>query len=210
VGDIYSSTGQRGKLPEERLNDPLYLAQIEQAKEQNQGAETVKNPSSKLFYFATALFSLRKFIGEFTEKSRMRSVALNKQQALEDLLAFKTILEELGKEDTSHDPEFTKKLSLLWQSLYAHCDNSSSDILTSQITSFAHKIDNYPPGEDHTLGYYLSEHAGQDWIPFPFMNLLADLHGEFHASLPGSHPPGQLASWIQELSSILSNYTGSI
>lgn len=207
MSDIQHSIGNRGRDPQDRLNDPIYVAQMQQKKEGQNGAENLQNPQSKIFHFAAALFGLKKFIGEFRESSKMRSASLNKQKTLEDLAAFKTVLEELGREDKSHDPEFTQRLSLLWQNLYENCSGledkiSHLDALAARIMNFVRQITQFPPGEDHTLGYYLTEHAGQEWIPFPFMNLLAELHEGYLTSPDTS----QLSLWIKELAEILGSY----
>jgi hypothetical protein len=211
VSDIRHSIGSRGGgYPEERMNNPLYAEQLNRVREGEHGPETLQNPKSKLFHFATALFSLRKFIGEFTESSKRRAASINKQKALEDLAAFKTVLEELGLDDKSHEPEFTQRLSLLWQNVCENCSGLEDsvahlDALAAQILNFVREISLFPPGEDHTLGYYLTEHAGQEWIPFPFMNLLAELHEEFHSSPETS----KLRAWIQQLADIIGNYGNS-
>lgn len=206
MSDIGSSVGGggRGRGPDDRLHDPLYLEQLQRAREGSQGEESLQNPSSKLFHYATAVFHLKKFLGEFTESSKMRASSLNKEKTLEDLVAFKNVLEELGQFDKSHDPEFTHRLSLLWQNLYENCigvdeQAAQTDIIVSQILAFVGEIAHFPPGEDYTLGFYLLEHAGQDWIPFPFMSLLAKLHEEFQTA-PNT---GQLALWIQKLAEII-------
>ena len=185
------------------MNDPLYMEQLQRARDEAQGQEVLHNPSSKIFHFATAVLLLKKFIAEFTESTKSRAASINKQKTLEDLKAFKAVLDELGSIDKSHDPEYTQRLSILWQNLYENCiglDEKAiqSDPLVSQIYRFVNEVKNYPPGEDHTLGYYLSEHAGQDWIPFPFMKLLAELHEAHNIS-----SDSQLTLWIDELSSII-------
>jgi hypothetical protein len=37
-------------------------------------------------------------------------------------------------------------------------------------------INHYPEKGDHSLGYYLSSSTGENWIPFPFMEILRNLH----------------------------------
>lgn len=204
MSDIGSSISGRGKGPEDRLHDPLYLAQLQRLRDNEHQEETIQNPNSKIFHFATALLCLKKFIHECTQGLQQRSPSLSTQKALTDLMAFKNILEELGKVDKSHDPSFTHRLSQLWQKLYENCEGLAlqTDPLTDQILLFVNQVAHFPPGEDHTLGYYLTEHAGQDWIPFPFMHLLADLHEEFQTSSTTS----QLGTWIRALSEITGSY----
>lgn len=204
MSDIGSSVGGRGgRGPEDRMHDPLYQEQLQRAREEAHGEEVLHNPSSKLFHYATALLCLKKFIGDFTERSKARASTINKQKAIEDLTAFKAVLEELANIDKSHDPDFTQRMSLLWQNLYENCIGVDpkaieGDKLAMQILNFVNEIKDFPPGEDFTLGYYLSEHAGQDWIPFPFMSLLFQLHEAYSVN-----PDSQLAHWIYALSEII-------
>lgn len=188
------------------MHDPLYQAQLKQSREGE--GESLQNPGSKLFHFAAALLSLKKFLGGFTDQSQLQAISLNKQKTFEDLEAFKTILEELSSEDKSHDPEYTQRLSLLWQNLFENCKDmdetsANQNSLASKIYRFVGEIKHFPPGEDeiHTLGYYLAEHAGQDWIPFPFMSLLADLYQEAQTSPSTS----QLNSWVTKIGEIIAS-----
>ncbi len=184
--------------------DPLYLAQIQKDKEKNGGDEVISNPRSKFFALVASTLYLKKFIDNFTNIAKSLSSSINTEKTLNDLSGFKKILDELCLEDKSHDPEFTKRLSLLWQKVYENCSGlelkaEHLDHLSVEILNFIKDVDLYPPGEDFTLGYYLTEHAGQDWIPFPFMKMLSTLHEDFLAS-PTS---AQLGLWIRKLNEIL-------
>lgn len=205
MSDIGSSVGgNRGRSPEDRLHDPLYLEQLQRMREQSEpNKEDVHNPASKLFHWAAALLNLKKFIQECSKSAVSSGLSFNNQKVQEDLAGFKKILDELAHIDKSHDPQFTQRLSVAWQKIYEQYESleearGSSDPLSNKILHFVDEIAHYPPGEDHTLGYYLTEHAGEDWIPFPFMNLLAELHEEYKNTPSSSH----LQSWIRELAEI--------
>ncbi len=209
MSDIHNSIGHN-RFSGQGANDPLYLAQIQKDKEEREKTAAIGDPSSKIFHRATAIVYFRKFVDRFAADVKARSSSINTQKALEDLSAFKEILEELSREDLSYNPDFTQRLSQLWQNLYENCSGIEDslthlDTLASRILSFVKEIDAFPPGEDHTLGYYLTEHAGQDWIPFPFMNLLSALHQEFQDSRTSS----RLELWIKQLSETISGYGGT-
>ncbi len=209
MSDIHSSINGRRGNSDDRHHDPLYQAQLQRLREENSGEEILENPASKIFHYAAANVSLKKLIDEFTGGHTLPLGFLNRQKAIDDIRAFKKVLEELAHFDKSHDPEFTNQLSLLWQNLYENCKgldqtHFQSDILASQIFEFADVITHFPPGEDHTLGYYLSEHAGQDWIPFPFMNLLRSLHEEFQSDPSTS----KLTQWLDSLASMINGREG--
>jgi hypothetical protein len=187
--------------------DPLYLAQIQKDKENEGHENTIANPRSKFFALVASTLYFKKFIDHFTNIAKSLSPSINTEKALQDLRDFKKILEELCREDKSHDPEFTQRLSLIWQNVY---ENSSGleftagqlDQLASEILQFIHDVDKYPPGEDFSLGYYLNEHAGQDWIPFPFMKLLSLLHEDFLTS----PTTAKLGLWTRKLNEILGTF----
>ncbi|MBS3905002.1 MAG: hypothetical protein KGZ39_06725 [Simkania sp.] len=169
----------------------------------NLGEESLSDPNSKLFALTAATLYLKKFLDHFIAVAKSLTTSINTDKALQDLLAFKNILSELHKEDKSHDPEFTQRLSIIWQKLYENCSGledkiKHADELTASIMLLVKEIHHFPPGEEFTLGYYLTEHAGQDWIPFPFMNMLMDLHEESLASPATS----QLSQWIRKINEI--------
>ena len=58
----------------------------------------------------------------------------------------------------------------------------------------------YPLGADHTLGYYLSEYVGQEWLPFPFIDILSTLHKEYQENASSI-----LGGWISLLDALVSS-----
>ena len=203
---IGPSVGGHDPYGRREPHDPLYLAGIQRDKSHEQ-EEAFINPKSKLFALTAATLYLKKFIDQFVNATKSLTTSINTEKALVDLAAFKNLLEELAKEDKSHIPEFTQRLSLQWQKVSENCSGlegraSELDLLSSEIMNLIKEIHTFPPGEDHTLGYYLTEHAGQEWIPFPFMNMLHDLHEESLALKEKS----QLFLWIHKIDEILGGF----
>jgi hypothetical protein len=203
---IGPSVGGRDQFARGGPHDPLYLASIQRDKGEQQ-EETITNPKSKLFALAAATLYFKKFIDQFVNIAKSLTVSINAEKALIDLAEFKKLLEELSKEDKSHIPEFTQRLSTQWQRVCENCSGLEGrarnlDLLSTESMNLIKEIHHFPPGEDHTLGYYLTEHAGQEWIPFPFMNMLHDLHEEFLASSEIS----QMGQWIRKINEILSGF----
>ena len=62
-----------------------------------------------------------------------------------------------------------------------------------------HEINTYPKNSEFSLGFYLSEFAGYKWIPFPYINMLKDLHIEVQKKKENSH----LSKWISTLNDLL-------
>jgi hypothetical protein len=154
--------------------------------------------------FATLVSFFKKILNSLSLKDKDQLVLIEQQHLLAHLLAFRTMLFILSSEDQSHNPEFTQKLTELWHKLQDDCNSLSytrqpeSEVLT-KINFFITQIKNYPPNADHTLGYYLTEYAGKEWIPFPFMEMLQTLHEESQAHPAQSH----LNQWISLINDIL-------
>ncbi len=117
------------------------------------------------------------------------------------LLLLKASFEILKREDRSQDIGFLNKLSHIWLevlegALHPHRDSP----IAEKTKSLIKKIQHYPERHPHTLGYYLSEYAGQKWIPFPYMELIQKLHLD-HEKNP---PLSALTEWTSLIDGILS------
>ena len=188
-------------------SDPSYLIGGQRDKNQDAGKETLGNPKSKLFALVAATFYLKKYIDQFLSVGRSLASSINTEKILVDLAELKKILLELRDEDKSHVPEYTQRLSLQWQKVADNCLGTEDavtplDPLSTELMQLIREIHSYPPGEDHTLGYYLTEHAGQEWIPFPFMNMLLELHEQSRIDPDKS----VLSQWIKKLDTLLGTY----
>ena len=130
--------------------------------------------------------------------SETHSVLFHKLELLEKSLA------RIADEDVSYKPEFTNKLSLLWESLNTELEkikysvDSKNEVLV-KIQLLIEDFAGYPEGKDHTLGYYLTECVGLDWLPVPFLQILRELH----ASYQDDPDRSTLGKWIAELQDIL-------
>lgn len=152
------------------------------------------------------LFSfVKKMLVNFSSKEREKTEL---GDIVGNLEAFQRMLRNLEHEDLSHTPEFALHLSELWHDIQdtsaaiAFSKPREATSLIPQIGFFISQIQNYPIGADHTLGYYFNEYAGKDWIPFPFMELLQDLHRDYQASPQTS----TLYHWVSLLDTILARF----
>lgn len=177
----------------------IIVNRVEQNKKSNnlfhQFPNDLTHPSSVSILVAF----FKKFTMHFSFKSKISTVALK-----QDLLELKQLFILLSTEDLSHQLAFIQKLSLLWHKIIEDCNpislslSKDSDLL-KKITTFIQIIHHFPPKEDHSLGYYLQEHVGEKWVPFPFMELLQGLHEEYQKTQNTS----DLAKWIKDLSLII-------
>ncbi len=110
------------------------------------------------------------------------------------LNTLKSFLDLLKAEDRSQDVHFLNDLSKSWnQALEESLAFKEEASLIFKI--FVKKILHYPENQVHTFGYYLTEYAGQKWIPFPYMELVQKLHRE-HEKSPST---SSLTEWTRLL-----------
>ncbi len=184
--------------------EKIIVNPIEKDKREKQAAYTGLKNSTRTQILATLMSYFKKILT--LAGGRERAEPFSQQILMGHALAFRQLLILLSEEDQSHNPDFCEQLSLTWHDLLDDC---SSRGLSTPITSgsmqkmqfFIAQIQNFPLGADHTLGYYFTQYAGKDWIPFPFMELLQDLHTEYQASPVIS----VLQNWISLLDDILSS-----
>ncbi|NGX32738.1 MAG: hypothetical protein K1060chlam4_00788, partial [Candidatus Anoxychlamydiales bacterium] len=70
---------------------------------------------------------------------------------------------------------------------------------TNLIKKIIDEINEYPKNSEFTLGYYISEFAGYSWVPFPYMEMLQNLHLEDKKDPINSH----LSHWISIIDELL-------
>jgi hypothetical protein len=172
-------------------------------KAKEEGYSGLKN-STRSQAFATLVSFFKKILSTLPFKGKGSSALFDQQKLLDDIFAFRKMLLTLSTEDESHNPDFTQKLTELWHNLLDDCNSlsystASSSELLLKVNFFVSQIQNYPLGADHTLGYYFTEYAGREWIPFPFMELLQILHEDSKANPTQS----MLSNWISLLNDIL-------
>jgi hypothetical protein len=123
-----------------------------------------------------------------------------------ELSAFKKALVQLTLEDSSRDPNYAQHLSQAWHQLFdsvnlvEFLERKKSDVLT-QLKTLIATFERYPANQAHSLGYYMTEFAGKEWLPFPFMEQLHQLY-EDHLT---HKKESQLSHWISAIDLILSN-----
>jgi hypothetical protein len=186
--------------------DWLAVQQIEQVKANKEGIEEFakKNPRALLmaslcaYVRKTALFLASRPIAG--QKS-----ALADELELE-LSALKKALVSLIKEDVSRDPDYAQHLSQVWHqllnsvALVEFLERKKNDVLT-QLKTLIDTFDHYPPKQEHSLSFYMTEFAGKEWLPFPFMEQLHRLYEDHQSHKKDS----QLSHWISSIDLILSN-----
>lgn len=163
-----------------------------------------KNPEALLL---AGFFSFIKKVFVFLTTNRRRGQAVlidNISGLIQYLTSVKKMLLRLGTEDQGYNPEFVQDLADAWHTLIEATNTfewmvrkNAQEI--AKVKTFIEGVRNFPPGEEHSLGYYLTQFAGKDWLPFPFMDLLNSLHEAYQTDKAKS----QLNSWISSLDEII-------
>ncbi len=194
-----------------RREDPspyekIIVNPIEKDKRAREEGYTGLKNSTRTQVFATLVSYFKKILTSVTSKGKGQLAFYDQQHLLDNVLAFRQLLIILSGDDQSHNPDFTQQLTELWHNLLDDCNSLSFSPeapleIVRQVKFFIAQVQNFPPGADHTLGYYFTEYAGKEWIPFPFMELLQGLHEEYNASPVIS----VLQNWISLLNDMLSS-----
>lgn len=177
---------------------------IEKDKKGKEEFSSHRQEPTKSQIFATLISYFKKLISLFSDKNRETLFLFENHELHKHLIIFRSQLQILSKQDESHNPAFTQQLTELWHNLLDDCNSLTaskefSAQTISDIKFFISQVSNYPLGADHTLGYYFHAYAGKDWIPFPFMDLLKELHDEYRANPSTNH----LTQWISLITDIL-------
>ena len=158
------------------------------------GDEPPKKPLPPGSFFLILLHKILDYFLSLGSNKREKEV-------LDDLMQLRDAFELMKGEDRSQDIAFLNRLSKIWHNALEHSLKfRRTNALSIAFRSFVQKIQNYPEGQEHTLGYYLTEYTGEKWLPFPYMELIQRIH-EDHVKEPNE---SALSQWIQELDELIS------
>lgn len=192
--------------PVERHRDEgVIVSRIERDKKGKEEFVKEVPDSVKMILAASILVYLKKLFDSYPIKFQTNEdLESNQVQILTSLQAFQNLLEHLGSKDQSNQPRYAHQLSELWHKLIedfnilAQLERKNQKILL-KLKFFLDEINHYPADQEHSFGYYLKEHAGEDWLPFPYMDILSKLHKEYVRKPNESH----LSKWISMIDEIL-------
>lgn len=171
------------------------------AEEQEAYVENLKRTVSPSAAFVSFF---RKLMEILHLAKRRASVAQKDDVLVEDLQKLKRLFSQLAERDQSENITFAQNLSDTWIAISYHCESIESGDMKSgldpqKIRALVRSIGKYPEGTEHNLGHYLKHHAGKDWLPFPFMELLKKLHRSVAVDGQKAH----LVQWISSLNELI-------
>lgn len=175
---------------------------VELDKKEKEEFEEPEQKSGKKKWALAAYLAVQimRFIDSFQTALDKGLSAKEEAEIRENLLLFKAALDILKSEDRGQDAGFLNRLADCWHMMSEDSRRiKKNSPLAGQFSSFLQSLQEYPPEQEHTLGYYLAEHAGEKWIPFPYMELIHRLHAEHQKAPASSH----LENWSKNLGRLI-------
>ncbi len=170
-----------------------------EARDASEGTEPFRDKKRSAFV-AYAILVLQKFLELFKGSTEQGLSASAEKDVIGHLAQLRAALETLKMEDRSQDSLFLNKLTELWhQILEDSYSFRRHTLLSAKIRSFIKTFQHYPGHQQHSLGYYLTEYAGQKWLPFPYMEMIRQLHAAHKKNQENS----QLSVWSKEIEEII-------
>ncbi len=187
------------KPSEGRQEENLIVNPIEgdkQGKDHDHTAQLPPNKKQSQAY-GSIICWIKKILTLF---SKNKGEGFESDDLTKDLMSLRNFLQQMKKTNQSENSSFCQDLSELWHSLMINIELASrgkmkTQINLPQIQTILEEIDHYPKNEEHKLGFYLTQYAGEKWLPIPFMEILKSLHFDYEANQSESI----LEKWIQLL-----------
>jgi hypothetical protein len=164
-----------------------------------------QEPHPKTTFAAFLSLLLKKIINLFEETTDQGLRSSSEHDIQKHLIALKAILDTLKDQDMSQNSLFLNQFAESWHQLLEDVFRFRRETtLSIEMRSFISEFQHYPKGQQHTLGYYLTEFAGKHWLPFPYMDIIRQLHQEHQSRAQNS----TLTRWslaIDQMISLLSS-----
>lgn len=159
---------------------------------------SLKPVSKKLFVYLAFLKILSNFLNPFTKKTPR---SLDGTPLHKEILTIKNSLQSLKEKNLCQDPQFLNYFAYIWMKFLKDYDYYvlKNEKATELIKKIINEVNIYPKNAEFSLGYYISEFAGYQWIPFPYMEMLQKLHLEDKQDPINSH----LSHWISIIDELL-------
>ena len=183
------------------------VEEIQKDKEASQfpGKEPASLPKPSPAFSATITLLFKKLLDLF-ERTTPRGLSHSAEGEMRShLLRFQELIEKQKESDISQDSFLLNRFSLIWHQLLDDALRFRRETpLSIQIRELFQEIQHYPAHHDHSLGYYLTEYAGQRWLPFPYMEMIQELHEDHMIHNEGSH----LSKWSRQIGEIVQTLCG--
>lgn len=186
------------------------VEKTEPLKGQNQDTDPSSTLSNEALLIAAFCVRVKRMLSSLISNRPLKQIVRIAQSC--DLSVylkqFRDNLFRLSQEDLSFDPTFMHDLAESWHSLI-----EASNLIelldrdqrpeTDELKKLLKTIAEHPPKNDQSFGLYMTKFIGEKWLPFPFIELLHELHASFQTH-PQSNP---LISWIQDLDHLITIFS---
>ena len=191
----------------ERKDEEIKVSPIESDKKyrdsesEEENAEVQKNKS---ILYGSILLIVKKFASFFGKDDSENVNQLSQDHLVITLQSLQELLHSLKEVDQSENPQFYQQLSETWHELIDQVEiflraRRTTNIDIKKVKFLITDISHYPPNEDHKLGYYLTQYAGESWLPVPLIQIIKNLKKDYltHKRL------SVLEKWIELLEGVL-------
>lgn len=154
--------------------------------------------------YGAFLVYFKKLLDRFDTSEQGTAKAISNEGLPGNLKEFKVLLGMIQNIDQSENSGFCQQLSEAWASLLQDVQvysisKRNQEIDLKQLSLLMTDINHYPQSEQHKLGYYLSNYAGETWLPLPFRDILKGLYSDHVVNQKNS----VLSQWIQMIEDLL-------
>ncbi|NGX50874.1 MAG: hypothetical protein K1060chlam2_00725 [Chlamydiae bacterium] len=191
---------------EGRKEDHIIVDPIEADKKTKREGRRPQPPEEKkqsAIYGALLIF-FNRLTTLFLRSEGESEESLSQDDLLTSVQTLKQLIQSLKEVDQSGSVRFCQQLSDLWHALYQELQSIShsrrrSYVNIEKLIALLTDMEHFPPNEDHKLGFYLENYAGEKWLPFPFREILKALHSDHRVNQEYS----TLNSWSELITEIL-------
>ncbi len=194
--------------PSEGREDDKYRVDPIEANKQSKGDQSWEPPAEDKrprAYVAFLIF-IQKLTTSLGKEKEGTLEEMSEDALTGDIQELKQILQIMMDVDQSENGTFCAQFSATWHRLLqgiqilSHTKRKAL-IDADKLKAFLAGVGNYPPNEDHKLGFYLSEFAGENWMPLPFREILKCLFSDHRVNQSHS----TLMQWVELINEILQN-----
>lgn len=164
--------GDPQKNPYEKL--------LEQMKEEEKKKELFSEKTEKKGAIQAIMTTALKKVLDLFSITAAKSISSAERTFIgDDLENLKKAFKKLKDEDFSQNISFLKDLSYVWHNFiknYHLLYSNKESVVVKKIEELIEKISTYPSDQENTMGFYLAKYAGEEWLPFPYMDILQKLY----------------------------------
>lgn len=191
----------------ERKDEEIKVSPIESDKkyrDEESEAENVEVQKNTSILYGSILIIFKKFASFFGKNDSENIDQFSQDHLVKTLQSLQELLQSLKKIDQSENSQFYQQLSEIWHLLINQVEiffrtRRTTQVNIKEMKILITEISHYPPNEDHKLGYYLTQYAGESWLPVPLIQIIKNLRKDYLTHKKSSI----LEKWVQLINRLL-------